>query len=264
MTGAQIAAPVPFGPIRERFTVDAVKTSGEKGWPVTQVTVFDAGAPVFTFERRYSFLHTFEPFRQWDGQQWRNYALIAPKYTTFAVLDLDSRQIIAERPMPTRQIPEEWFDQYPERFKEGKWLAGKQPGDHMQLEGFCPADFYVPDFASEIGFADAADWDKHATESWFQDEIALKQGQFGFYSGCVWGDDTSHKLRYIDLSRISEGVVTDDERFGYWEVPDRGRLSEHINIDDTFVTVNTRVTVDLERGASPWSRDGIRWAERDD
>lgn len=43
---------------------------------------------------------------------------------------------------------------------------------------------------------------------------------FGFVSGCVWGDDSGGwKLRYLDLSRVDEGVIRKDSRFGYIELP---------------------------------------------
>lgn len=40
-------------------------------------------------------------------------------------------------------------------------------------------------------------------------------GDFGFVWGCMWGDDAGWKVQYLDLSRINEGVITRDDRFGY-------------------------------------------------
>ena len=62
-------------------------------------------------------------------------------------------------------------------------IAGEEPNTH----GFCPVDFYVP----------------------YQDEQVLKSahaGHFGFVARCVWGDDSSWKIQYLDLSRIQSGV----------------------------------------------------------
>lgn len=42
--------------------------------------------------------------------------------------------------------------------------------------------------------------------------------RFGFVCGCIWGDDTSWKIQFLDLSRISEGILTRDARFGYLEL----------------------------------------------
>jgi len=81
--------------------------------------------------------------------------------------------------------------------------------------GFCPAGFYVPDW-----------WDVNdgsiipGSEHWSSDK-EWPTGDFGFVWGCVWGDDTSWKVQHLDLSRVSEGVVTRSERYGYLE------LAEH-------------------------------------
>lgn len=43
-------------------------------------------------------------------------------------------------------------------------------------------------------------------------------------SGCIWGDDWCYKLQAIDLTKISEGIVQNDERFGYFAI--QGNLSD--------------------------------------
>jgi len=40
-------------------------------------------------------------------------------------------------------------------------------------------------------------------------------GDFGFVWGCIWGDDSSWKVQYLDLSAVRHGVIHRDERFGY-------------------------------------------------
>ena len=69
--------------------------------------------------------------------------------------------------------------------------------------GFCPVDFYVP----------SSVWDEEDDTD--TDRV---DGQFGFVAGCVWGDDSSWKIQYLDLSRVSEGIVKGDDRFGYIEL----------------------------------------------
>jgi hypothetical protein len=34
----------------------------------------------------------------------------------------------------------------------------------------------------------------------------------------VWGDDTSWKIQFLDLSRLNEKVLVRDDRFGYIEL----------------------------------------------
>lgn len=43
-------------------------------------------------------------------------------------------------------------------------------------------------------------------------------GLFGFVWGCYWGDDTSWKVQHLDLSRVQEGIIARDNRFGYVEL----------------------------------------------
>ncbi len=62
------------------------------------------------------------------------------------------------------------------------------------------------------------------------DFVSLNYCNFGFLCGCVWGDDTSWKLRYIDLSRIPEKVLSITDKFGYWELPNKP-LQECISMD---------------------------------
>ncbi|HKA08568.1 MAG TPA: hypothetical protein VKD71_15020 [Gemmataceae bacterium] len=110
----------------------------------------------------------------------REFALISPQYTGTSVLDLATGRVIAEEPV--------------------------SPG------GFCPVGFYVPDW-----------WDLHdgsiipGSEYW-KAESEWPTGEFGFVWGCIWGDDGSWKVQYLDLTGIQDGVIRRDERFGYVEL----------------------------------------------
>jgi hypothetical protein len=78
--------------------------------------------------------------------------------------------------------------------------------------GFCPVGFFVPDW-----------WDVNdgsiipGSEYWDADR-EWPNGDFGFVWGCEWGDDSSWKVQYLDLSRVQQGVVRREERFGYVEL----------------------------------------------
>jgi|GEM_PF-885885 len=101
---------------RDRYFVRDTSKNRPGTWPSTLVEVFrrssDGGNPekVGEYERNYSLLHTFEPFRQGD----REFALISPHYTGTSVLDLATGRMIAEEPKSSF--------------------------------GFCPVGFYVPDW----------------------------------------------------------------------------------------------------------------------
>lgn len=75
-------------------------------------------------------------------------------------------------------------------------------GEERHSFGFCPVSYFVPrvpDWADAGGQFDP-------------------EGRFGFVAGCIWGDDTSWKIQYLDLSRVAEGVISREERFGYIEL----------------------------------------------
>jgi hypothetical protein len=78
-------------------------------------------------------------------------------------------------------------------------------GEERNGNGFCPMEFYVPEGS---------------------------KGQYGFVSGCVWGDDHSDKLQFLDLSQIEQGIFKREDRFGYVELPSSLELKECVDIVD--------------------------------
>jgi hypothetical protein len=175
---------------RDRYCIGAVPLVADPGqWPSTRIEVFRRDATTNALERmceyvrNFNVFETFEPFRQGD----RDFALVSRDYTRTAVLDLATGEIIAEEPADT------------------------SPG-----AAFCPAGFHVPDW-----------WDVHdgsvipGSEYWSPDR-EWPTGQFGFVWGCHWGDDASWKVQWLDLSRIREGLIAREERFGYVELDTDG------------------------------------------
>jgi hypothetical protein len=114
----------------------------------------------------------------------REFALISRDYEATAVLDLATGEVIAEETEAQR--------------------------------GFCPVGFYVPDW-----------WDLNdgsripGSEYWTADD-EWPTGNFGFVWGCIWGDDSSWKVEHLDLSRVGEGVIARDARYGYLALADAG------------------------------------------
>lgn len=76
-------------------------------------------------------------------------------------------------------------------------------GEDPSPGGFCPMYYHVPD------------------ES---------KGKIGFVAGCVWGDDSSVKIEFLDLSRIEEGVLIRDGRLGRLVLPTKVRLADAIDM----------------------------------
>jgi hypothetical protein len=175
---------------RDRYFVTLSAKPNRPGtWDSTRVEVFRRGLSagenerICEYERNYAMLETFEPFRQGE----REFALISRDYTRTAVLDLASGTVIAEE------------------------VQSGAPGS-----GFCPVGFFVPDW-----------WDVHdgsrlpGSEYWHADD-EWPLGDFGFVWGCYWGDDSSWNVQYLDLSRVRQGVISRDERFGYIELATLG------------------------------------------
>lgn len=77
-----------------------------------------------------------------------------------------------------------------------KDLAGEEPASF----GFCPVEFFVP-------YESVHKWTGFT-------------GQWGFVSGCVWGDDSSWKLQMLDLREIAAGKLTRFDPFDYLELPE--------------------------------------------
>jgi hypothetical protein len=183
---------------RERYAIKGTPKANRPGtWDSTVVEVFrrrsssGAAEKICEYERDYSMLQTFEPFRQGS----RDFALISRDYTRTAVLDLGSGSVIAEEELDS-------------------------PGG-----GFCPVGFYVPDW-----------WDVNdgsiipGSEHWSADR-EWPGGEFGFVWGCHWGDDSSWKVQYLDLSRVQQGLVRREERFGYVELATFGFKSPCMTLD---------------------------------
>src|SRR5215471_20205604 len=80
---------------------------------------------------------------------------------------------------------------------------------------------------------------------------------FGFVAGCIWGDDSSWKIEFLDLSAIANGVIKRDARFGYIEMPEGMSLKQAINMDDfsydltdeiSYVTIALQKRFELASG----------------
>ena len=80
---------------------------------------------------------------------------------------------------------------------------------------------------------------------------------FGFVAGCIWGDDSSWKIEFLDLSEIGNGVIKRDVRFGYIEMPEGMRLHQAVNLGDyhydltdeiSYVTIALQKRFDLSSG----------------
>lgn len=167
-----------------------------------RVGVFDGDQQIGEYVRNYSSMYrTFCPFR--SGDKW--FALYSPNYTATRLMSLPDCTDI----------------------------GGEEPA----VCGFCPLDFYVPVLCGQDLRPDDPAPKQPASQTdvieWIKRNPYIdRYANFGFVSGCIWGDDSSWKVQYLDLSRASEGIVSRDDRFGYVELPPGVTLEQAVSVDE--------------------------------
>jgi hypothetical protein len=191
---------------RDRYFVRGTRKENRPGtWPSTVVEVFRRASAGGEPEKVAEYERNYGLLHTFEPfrQGGREFALISPQYTGTAVLDLATGRVIAEEPRSS--------------------------------SGFCPVGFYVPDW-----------WDVHdesvipGSEFWNADR-EWPSGELGFVWGCVWGDDSSWKVQYLNLTGIQDGAIRRDERFGYVELATNGHRSPCFTPEDAL----------LPRGSDP-------------
>lgn len=205
-------------------------------WNSTKVSVYRDDKLIGEYIRNYSDYgtSTFYPFEL--NSEW--YALYSANYTATRVMKLHADSI------------EDW--------------CGEKPHAH----GFCPVEYYVPAYAhhkytATIGGKDEMIDSYYVDCDYSEEEFAgilkepnyvgvLKNCPFAFISGCLWGDDTSWKLRYIDFSLIDKKVLVIGEKFGYFELPNNLTLRQCIDMsnwepDHEFIRLSSAKSFDLRK-----------------
>jgi len=192
---------VPFS-IREE-EID----NGPRGWNYVRVTILDEnGKEIGGYERTYPRFaaSTFHPFFQ-HGRWW---ALYSKDYTATRVMTLPEC--------------EDWC------------------GEESNPGGFCPTGYYVPRYRPAKWQTDTGTYDEYIGEgAWGWNDPAQTNYTdigdplycpFGLVSGCIWGDDTSWKVQYLDLAGLPERRFLRDERFGYFELLDNDALRDCLDM----------------------------------
>lgn len=202
MSDRSIVVPPTYDPV-DRYRAESEKSGN--GIDVTIVDTATCGV-VASYHRNYPYLlRTFHPFRQLgEGGQWREYALVSDNYWKTSVLDLVTGEMVATEGGTVSE------DELTQRLEAGvsPEVVERLRQDYVPGAGFCPQEFRVFDF-NEF-------FDAEVLPS--PEEFDLVRGMWALVAGCVWGDDSTMKVRYVDLSRIGDGVVRVDERFGYVEL----------------------------------------------
>jgi hypothetical protein len=140
-------------------------------------------------------------------------------------------------------------------------IAAERPA----ADGFSPVGFYVPDW-----------WDLHdgttlpGSMSWRPADHEWPAGDFGFVWGCIWGDDASWKVQYLDLSDVAAGEIRRDDRFGYaqlaadpkLEPADFIRCSSHQGQRRVEFYLRRRSRTRTGEGQRPRRQRGLRFSRK--
>lgn len=132
------------------------------------------------------------------------------------------------------QYKEQWYCLYATSYMAlslGR-LTDKLEHIDSTADEFCPVEAAVP-----FHYFNHAGWERSGSDSdkeyifhsyeWDADYGEPHEfagwADFGFFCGCHWGDDTSYKLRFIDLRAIAEGkLLIDDKPLGYFDMATGG------------------------------------------
>lgn len=209
--------------MKPRYTAKVIEKidNGKGTWGSLRIGVFDGEQQIGEYTRNYhAFMNTFEPFAL-DG---KDYALYSRHYTGTRIMELPSC----------------------------KDIGGEEP----DAVGFCPTGYYAPWYVQRtVPRPDGSERVIEFPDSDFDNDDPPKPDEaiiyrpFAFVSGCVWGDDSSWKIQYIDLSEAVNGSIKRDERFGYIEMPGNLKLRECVGVlDRRYVQITSAQTYSLDTG----------------
>ena len=211
------------------------------------------------YERNYPALfNTFFHFTQ-NG---RDFALYSPDYTVTRIMELPScKDIGGEEPHSYGFCPVEYFVptyvdvEYESTLDNEKYISRKnnpQPSD------------LVPETITSV----TADARKTTFQLHIRPVTLLLFYHFGFVAGCIWGDDSSWKIQYLDLSEAGSGVVKREEKFGYIEMPRDLELEQAIDMSDfgdtfegeAYNRIKIAVARQFDMDTSEWiNPEGTKW-----
>ena len=194
----------------------------------------DADKKIGGYIRNYSTPHrTFHPFKL--RGKW--YALYSKNYTSTRVMSLpECKDLGGEERNAFGFCPVDYFVpglNYIEAHHDEECPRNTNPPDYGKActctithDHGCPCcpETEVPNQSCTC---------KETWKKWEEEHYIWKfpDRVHGFVAGCIWGDDSSWKIQYLDLSRADEGIITRDDSFGYIELPDSLTLDKAIELD---------------------------------
>lgn len=232
-------------------------------WKGLKIGVFqaenDKEEQIGEYERNYSTLfNTFLPFQQ-NG---RDFALYSPDYTATRIMELPScKDIGGEEPHSQGFCPTDYFvPTYIEQetFSVTTSKRGIIDEQTRKAQINNPNENVLEMFIVSTNYTNGITGEECENKTTYRPLTPLLYYPFGFVAGCIWGDDSSDKIQYLDLSDVGKGIIKREERFGYIELPENLSLEEAINMYDyaydwedevaNYIRINIMQTFDLRTG----------------
>lgn len=234
-----------------------------KNWQGGNVGVFqiEGGKEkwIGEYERNYSSLfNTFFHFQR-NG---KDLALYSPDYTVTRIIELPScKDIGGEEPdswgfCPTDYFVPTYIEQ--ETISETKGSMGTNEKKIYKTRINNPQEYNLIESVNRHSFTNFNTGEECETITTFRPLTPLLYSSFGFVAGCVWGDDSTWKIQYLDLSEAENGIVKRDDRFGYIHLPENQSLKDAIDMYDygwdeedesrNYIRINIMQNFDLTTG----------------
>jgi hypothetical protein len=232
-------------------------------WKGIKVGVFrvenDIETQIGEYERNYSTLFDSFCYFQKDG---KDFALYSPDYTATRILELPScKDIGGEEPHSNGFCPVDYFvPTYIEQetISETKGLKGTYKKEIRKTRINNPQEIAFSEFVNKTPFTNFNTGEECETIATYRPLTPLLYSSFGFVAGCIWGDDSTYKIQYLDLSEAEKGIIKRDERFGYIALPENLNLKDAIDMYDygwddeeesaNYIRINIMQTFDLLTG----------------
>ena len=218
-------------------------------WGYLRVGVFDGETQIGEYLRNYPGLAegTFFPFK--SGERW--FALYSRDYTATRIMSLpDCADLGGEDRHSHGFCPVEYYvpeltgqaidpaDPEPRvaNHDDDKWAHKTTVGEggNSCQRWYWPDDKDGPTYSPERAAEYLAEKDRshRLHDEWSERHpFMTRHAAWGLVAGCYWGDDTSWKVQFLDLSRAADGVLARDDRFGYLELPRGVKLRDAVDAD---------------------------------
>ena len=210
------------------------------------------------YDRNYNELYdTFFPF-QLNG---RDLALYSPDYTSTRIMELPSCLDLGGEPRdemgfcPVEYFIPTYLDQEIIHESNNEALPPRQVSKNRVNN---PRDFFLKEERQEHKYTNGITGQECTDVIISRPLTPILYYPFGFVAGCIWGDDSSWKIQFLDLSEADKGMLKREERFGYIELPENQTLKDAINMEDfqaqpnedwaNNIRINIMQTFDLRTG----------------